>query len=43
MDISDRKEFISYAREVDYIDDLMNTMAELLFIQFAKQSIRLCV
>lgn len=29
MDISDRKELISYAREMGYIDKLMNVMAEL--------------
>ena len=29
MDISDRKELIQYAREVGYIDDLMNIMVEL--------------
>ena len=29
MDISDRKELISYAREMGCIDDLMNVMAEL--------------
>ncbi len=29
MNISDRKELISYAREVGYIDDLMNVMSEL--------------
>ena len=29
MDTSDRRELIKYAREVGYIDDLMNIMAEL--------------
>ena len=29
MNSSDRRELISYAREVGYIDDLMNVMAEL--------------